>query len=82
MQASGLDPGTPFPGLGPQPTHPETPGMLPALHASAFSSTGVGVGQLGLTIIKIANICCVPDSTPNALHTVPLQSLHLPYKSY
>lgn len=39
---------------------------------------GEWVGGLVLKIIIPANICCVPDIAPNALHMLPLQSLHLP----
>lgn len=35
-------------------------------------------GRLVLEIIIRANICCVPDIAPKALHMLPLQPLHLP----
>lgn len=52
--------------------------VTPPLSLRLLICEGVCVGGLVLEIIIRANICCVPDIAPKALHMLPLQPFHLP----
>lgn len=79
MQESDLGSRIPLLGLSLQPRLTLRPyAITRPLSLRILICEGVCVGGLVLKIIIPANICCVPDIAPNALHMLPLQSLHLP----